>query len=67
MLRLKDRGKTVIAITHRIGAALAADKVVLLDKGKLITEGAHAQLIKYNGKYKEFWKDTLSAHIVAGS
>lgn len=58
MLRLKDQGKTVIAITHRIGAALAADRVVLLDKGKILADGHHYDLIKTRDAYQAYWQSS---------
>ena len=60
MLRLKKQGKTVLTITHRIGAAEVADKVILPDKGQLISEGLHSDLIRQDQLYKAFWANTLA-------
>ncbi len=64
MLKLRDRGKTVIAITHRVGTAKAADQVVLLDHGKLIAQGAHHALIQKSESYQAFWQETVQAQFV---
>lgn len=56
MTRLKERGKTVIAISHRMSTAKIADRTILLDKGKVIADGKHSELIKESNFYKEFWK-----------
>jgi ATP-binding cassette subfamily B protein len=64
MLKLRDQGKTVIAITHRIGAVKVADEVVLLDKGTLVTKGAHSTLQAENEKYRGFWKETLQPQLM---
>ena len=58
MLRLRDQGKTVIAITHRMAAAKAADEVVLLHKGKIVCQGTHHKLLTSEKAYGEFWAST---------
>ena len=60
MLKLRYEGKTVIAITHRLGAALASDRVVLLDKGKVLSDGIHKELIVNNALYQDFWKESTN-------
>ena len=60
MKRLRARGKTVVAITHHMGAAKAADKTILLDNGTLVAEGSHASMIKENERYRMFWNEKTS-------
>lgn len=60
MLKLKDAGKTVIAITHRAAAAIAADRIILLEKGKIIADGGHHELTYTNERYQNFWKETTN-------
>lgn len=58
MVRLRDQGKTIIAITHRVGAVKVANTVVLLHKGKIVCQGRHKHLLNLEKKYVEFWSNT---------
>lgn len=53
---LKDKGKTVILISHRLSTVYRADKICVLDKGQLIEHGNHFELMKKEGKYAHFWE-----------
>lgn len=44
-------GKTALLITHRLGSAKIADRIVVLDRGRLIEIGSHKALLAQNGKY----------------
>jgi ABC-type multidrug transport system fused ATPase/permease subunit len=46
-------GKTVIIISHRFSTVRNADRIIVLDKGEIVEEGSHDELIKLNGKYAE--------------
>lgn len=48
-------GKTSIMITHRLGAIKRGDRVLVLDKGRIIEDGAHEMLLKEKGRYYEMW------------
>ncbi len=56
MWKLRDQGKTVIAITHRMGAAKVADTTILLEKGILVTQGSHSLMIEENDQYRNYWQ-----------
>jgi ATP-binding cassette, subfamily B, multidrug efflux pump len=50
------QGKTVIAVAHRLSTIAAMDRLVVMDKGKIIEEGTHAQLVrKKAGVYASLW------------
>ena len=57
------RGKTVIAIAHRLSTLKEMDKLVIMDKGKIIEEGSHGELIGQNGVYAEFYNMQTSGFL----
>lgn len=49
------KNKTVIVVAHKLRSVMGADKIVVLNKGKVEEVGKHEELIKNNGLYKELW------------
>ena len=49
-------GKTVIAIAHRLSTIAAMDRLVVLDAGRIVEEGTHAQLLASGGHYAQLWQ-----------
>ncbi len=47
--------KTAIVIAHRLSTIQKMDRIIVLDKGKIIEEGSHKELIHKGGKYAELW------------
>ena len=48
-------GRTSIIIAHRLSTIMHADKIVVMDKGKIVQMGTHRQLINQQGQYKKLW------------
>jgi len=48
-------GKTVIAIAHRLSTIARMDRLVILDRGRIIEQGSHSELIKRGGHYADLW------------
>jgi len=57
--QMKAEGKTVIVIAHRLSTVVNADKIAVLENGKLIEEGSHTQLWEAKGKYYQMWQKQL--------
>ena len=49
------QGKTVIAIAHRLSTIAAMDRLVIMDQGRIIETGSHAELLSRGGVYAELW------------
>lgn len=55
-----SKNKTTIIVSHRISSAKNADKIIILENGKIIQEGSHNQLVNQEGYYSELYLKQLS-------
>jgi ATP-binding cassette subfamily B protein len=54
------KDKTTILVSHRVSSAKNADKIIILDDGKIIQQGSHNQLVNQEGYYKDLYLKQLS-------
>jgi len=50
------RGKTVLFITHRLSTVREADRIILMDQGKIVEDGTHEELLKLKGRYYSLYQ-----------
>ena len=56
--------KTVLMISHQLSVAATCDRVLVMDKGVIVQEGNHKDLITKNGLYKKLWERELANNII---
>ena len=49
------KDKTVVVIAHRLSTITNADRILVIDKGKIVEQGKHDELVSNNGLYKKMW------------
>jgi len=54
------KNKTTIIVSHRVSSAKNADKIIVIDEGKIVQQGTHNQLLKEAGYYSELYSKQLS-------
>lgn len=57
--RMRDQNKTIILISHRLSTVVKADKIVVLEQGKILEEGTHKELYKRKGAYYKLWQQQI--------
>lgn len=63
LFRLME-GKTVIAIAHRLSTIAAMDRLIVLDKGEIVEQGTHDELVAAGGLYAELWSRQSGGFLV---
>ena len=51
-----SKNKTVILVAHRLNTVIDADKIIVMEKGKIVEQGTHNDLVENNGAYANMWK-----------
>lgn len=59
--RRELNGKTGIIITHRLGAVSLADRIIVLERGRIVQEGTHHELLSEDGPYLQLWDTQTKA------
>jgi len=49
------QGKTVLAIAHRLSTIMKMDRILVMEEGKIVDDGTHAELLKNDGLYQKLW------------
>ena len=62
-----SKGKTAIIVTHRLGSTKIADRVAVMDKGRIVDVGSHNELMRKNGLYAEMYKSQAGWYYTGNS
>ena len=60
-LRALTRDKTLVVVAHRLQTVRAADRILVLDRGRIVEQGSHDALIAAGGRYAAFWNERSRA------
>ena len=51
-----SQGRTVLSVTHRLSSVVEADRIFVFDKGRLVDQGEHRELVDREGVYRDLWE-----------
>lgn len=57
------KDKTVIFISHRLSTTRLADRIIMLEQGRIAEQGSHERLLERNGKYAQMWRVQAGAYV----
>lgn len=57
--RMRNQNKTIVLISHRLSTVVNADKIVVLEQGKILEEGSHKELYERKGAYYKLWQQQI--------
>jgi ATP-binding cassette subfamily B protein len=57
------KGRTSIVVAHRLSTIASLDRIIVLDNGKIVEQGTHAQLLKNGGEYNKLWSRQSGAFL----
>ena len=60
------QGRTVVSVTHRLAGAVDADRIFVMEAGRLVESGTHAELLASGGRYFELWEKQNGVTMIAG-
>jgi subfamily B ATP-binding cassette protein HlyB/CyaB len=63
-MRQIARGRTVLVIAHRLSTVRSADRIMTIDRGRLVEDGTHDQLIETGGRYANLYRLQAGLHDV---
>jgi ATP-binding cassette, subfamily B, bacterial len=55
-LRSRRHRRTTLVIAHRLSTLMQADRIIVLDKGRIVQSGTHESLLKDEGLYRRLWR-----------
>ncbi|MFM7396798.1 MAG: ATP-binding cassette domain-containing protein, partial [Gammaproteobacteria bacterium] len=58
-LRRIAKSRTVVAVTHRLASVVGADRIIVMEEGRIAESGAHAELLELHGLYAALWRTQL--------
>ncbi|MEM9898552.1 MAG: metal ABC transporter permease, partial [Pseudomonadota bacterium] len=62
-LEAASKGRTTIAVAHRLSTVVTANKIIVVEEGRVTAEGSHAELIERNRTYQDLWKAQSSGSL----
>ncbi len=57
------KGRTSIVVAHRLSTIASLDRIIVLDNGKIVEQGSHAELLKKGGEYEKLWSRQSGAFL----